>query len=300
MSEQAMKTVVCTECGKTLQIPQELTDYSCIYCGARLHEQPKQPAVDEADREQVGGRLVQCVANYPDYQRRITRDLFQPAFELYEEGCRPIIEALDAAYRFDGEQLLPKLVGQFLDDLEARWQSFKPRERKTKKMDDKLIVAIFMVPMIRRQQLSVSEPFCELLQKTWIARYPDNPFYLGNYEDISAGFRKKIFGLCFITTAVCQSRGLADDCAELTAFRAFRDGYLRACPDGEALIDEYYNIAPGIVRCIELGEDSGKKYDELRRVYLEPCYADLQNGRYESCKTRYVAMVRSLEKQYLS
>ena len=166
--------------------------------------------------------------------------------------------------------------------------------------DDKIILAIFFVPALRRQELSLSEAFSECLRQKWMARYPDSPFYLGDYESISGGFRKKLFGLCFITTAVCEAEGLPDDCAELTAFRAFRDGYLRACPDGEALIEEYYRIAPGIVSCIDVCSDRAAKYAAIRDKWLSPCYRDLLAGRLEPCKARYVDMVRSLEKEYLS
>ena len=120
------------------------------------------------------------------------------------------------------------------------------------------------------------------------------------YEELAGGFRKKFLGLCFITTAVCLREGKPDDCAELTAFRAFRDGYLRACPDGPALIDEYYDIAPGIVLRIDLSRDREARYDAIRENWLEPCYADLRAGNLHSCKERYVEMVRSLEKEYLS
>ena len=132
-----------------------------------------------------------------------------------------------------------------------------------------------------------------------MARYPKSPFYLGTYEELSGGFQKKFLGLCFITTAVCRHSGKPDDCQELTAFRGFRDGYLRACPDGPALIDEYYNIAPGIVLRIELSPDREARYANIRETYLEPCFADIQAGRLRQCKDRYVDMVRNLEQEYL-
>ena len=100
--------------------------------------------------------------------------------------------------------------------------------------------------------------------------------------------------------AVCEELGKPDDCEELTAFRAFRDGYLRACPDGEALIREYYDIAPGIVTCINLASDRHETYREIRDTWLAPCYDDLQNGRMADCKARYTQMVRTLESRFLS
>ena len=122
---------------------------------------------------------------------------------------------------------------------------------------------------------------------------------IGDYEDIAGGFRKKFLGLCFITTAVCRELGKPDDCPELTAFRAFRDGYLAAQPDGPALIREYYRIAPAIVTCIDLCTEHTVRYRQLREKYLSPCYDDLLHGRQAQCKRRDVRMVRALEREFL-
>ena len=301
MSEQNFKTVVCPECGAELQIPQQLTEYSCMYCGARLSDSVPQP-LDEVSAEELGAvyaALISCVKDYPDYNQKITRDLYAPSFDTYRAGCAPVFERLNAAARTDEQ--ITAAADRLLDDLAAAWDGEKSKTARQRRMtDDKIIVAIFLVPMVRAMELPVSEPFCKALQEKWCARYPKDPFYLGTYDTIASGFRKKVLGLCFITTAVCQSRGLPDDCAELTAFRAFRDGYLRACPDGAALIDEYYNIAPGIVACIDICGDRDARYDAIRADYLDPCYRDLQAGKLEDCKNRYVRMVRALEQEYLS
>ena len=301
MSEQNFKTVVCPECGAELQIPQQLTEYSCMYCGARLSDSVPQP-LDEVSAEEleaVYAALISCVTGYPDYNQKITRDLYAPSFDTYRAGCAPVFERLNAAACTDEQ--IAAAADRLLDDLAAAWDGEKSKTARQHRMtDDKIIVAIFLVPMVRTMELPVSEPFCKALQEKWCERYPKDPFYLGTYDAIAGGFRKKFLGLCFITTAVCQSRGLPDDCAELTAFRAFRDGYLRTCPDGAALIDEYYNIAPGIVACIDICGDRDARYDAIRANYLDPCYRDLQAGKLEDCKNRYVRMVRALEKEYLS
>lgn len=51
---------------------------------------------------------------------------------------------------------------------------------------------------------------------------------------------------CFITTAVCKTFDKPDNCPELTAFRTFRDTYMK---EDEALnneVNNYYEIAPKI------------------------------------------------------
>lgn len=302
--EETMIAGKCPQCGHALQIPAELESFSCMYCGARLTQQQLQTpqeatAVSEdAQAEYYAhavSRLAWCITNFRGYQKKILRDVFADAFDVYEAGCAPVIAELSRGVPEERQtELLERAAETFLQELAAGWKGKGDME------EEKIILAVFFVPMVRKQQLPVSEEFVSIVQKKWVERYPKSPFYLGDYESITGGFRKKFLGLCFITTAVCQELGKPDDCEELTVFRAFRDGYLMKQPDGRALIEEYYNIAPGIVTCINTCSDRHESYAKIRQTYLEPCYADLQAGRYESCKTRYVQMVRDLEKQYLS
>lgn len=299
-----MMTGTCPKCGHELQIPAELESFSCLYCGERLTRETFRapvPATEEADpaREEHYAhaltRLGWCITNFHGYQKKILRDAFFDAFNTYETACAPVVQELQRGIAPDEQPAqLAHAAEIMLDELAAGWKNKNDME------DEKVILAIFFVPMLRKLKLPISEEFAAALQKLWVARYPKSPFYLGDYESISGGFRKKFLGLCFITTAVCQELGKPDDCAELTAFRAFRDGYLAAQPDGPALIQEYYNIAPGIVTCINTCSDRHASYARLREEYLAPCYEDLLAGRNESCKARYVRMVRDLEREYLS
>lgn len=299
-----MITYRCPNCGHELQIPAELESFSCLYCGERLTREAlcsAAPAETEADGarsehyDHAVARLGWCITNFHGYQKKILRDTFFDAFSTYETACAPVVQELQRG--IDPAQQAAQLAQAaqvMLDELAAGWHNKNDME------DEKIILAIFFVPMLRKCKLPISEDFAAALQTLWVARYPKSPFYLGDYESISGGFRKKFLGLCFITTAVCHELGKPDDCAELTAFRAFRDGYLAAQPDGPALIAEYYNIAPGIVTCINTCSDRHASYARLREDYLAPCYEDLLAGRNESCKARYVQMVRDLEREYLS
>ena len=300
---EQMTTGRCPKCGHELKIPAELEDFSCMYCGARLTQEelcPPQAQELSADEQEAcfahaTARLGWCITNFHGYQKKIMRDTFFEAFETYETGCAPVIQELSRGVPAHRQtELLTQAAQTFLDELERGWKGKSDME------DEKIILAIFFVPMVRKQKLPVSEEFVTIVQKLWMERHPKSPFYLGDYDSISSGFRKKFLGLCFITTAVCQELGKPDDCEELTAFRAFRDGYLRRQPDGEALIREYYNIAPGIVTCINTCSDRHASYARIREQYLAPCYEDLLAGREEQCKTRYVQMVRELEREYLS
>ena len=311
MSEQEFLSGFCPKCGESLKVPAKLSQFSCMYCGARLtaDELLDKPAGSgsiapeeallrlDAAKKQLPG----CVRSFRGYQKKITKNEFEAAFSDVYAMTEPVFRSLDEAVCAMPDETDARLLesaNAFLDELELDWAA--NRNRNGARDDDKMVIAIFLVPAIRKLELPTSEAFCKTLQAEWVRRYPKTPFYLGDYEAISTGFRKKLFGLCFITTAVCEELGKPDDCEELTAFRAFRDGYLRACPDGEALIREYYDIAPGIVTCINLASDRHETYREIRDTWLAPCYDDLQNGRMADCKERYTQMVRTLESRFLS
>ena len=106
-------------------------------------------------------------------------------------------------------------------------------------------------------------------------------------------------GGCFVTTAVCDSFGKPDDCAELTAFRKFRDGWLSSQPDGKSLIAEYYSVAPLIVEKINRLADAAQIYENIWRKYLSPCLTFIERGENLACKNKYVEMVRELKSRYL-
>ncbi|MEA4965530.1 MAG: CFI-box-CTERM domain-containing protein [Oscillospiraceae bacterium] len=302
---EEMRTVLCPACGKELRIPVDLEEFSCVYCGNRMKKEcPRAPegAAGEALHE-VKEHIMECIVGQRELRKEITREQYDPAFRVYKVKCAPIFRRLDDAFLAAGDNggpLLDELVTDFLRQLEEYWaKEPSARKRKFAQEDDKLVIAIFLVPAIRLLKLPSGEAFCERLQAEWVRRYPRTPFLLGSYEDISDSFRKKWLGLCFITTAVCRQEGKSDDCSELTAFRSFRDGYLTACPDGPALIAEYYRVAPAIVTLIDICTDQDAVYGEIRSRWLAACYADLQAGRMQRCKDRYTDMVRTLEARYL-
>jgi len=103
-----------------------------------------------------------------------------------------------------------------------------------------------------------------------------------------------VTGGCYITTAVCEEDGKPDDCYELTMFRSFRDNWLRSQPDGEALIQRYYDTAPAIVEKINRQPNHSEIYRYLKDTYLSPCLAYIEAGENEKCKELYTAMMEYL------
>lgn len=103
---------------------------------------------------------------------------------------------------------------------------------------------------------------------------------------------------CFITTAVCENAHKPDDCYELTAFRSFRDNWLTMQPDGQALIQEYYQIAPAIVERINQSKDRQVIYQSIWDTYLASCLRCIETEQFIACKNIYMAMVNDLRQKF--
>lgn len=309
MAQHETKQGTCPKCRKALEIPADLHEFSCLYCGQRLTQAMLLPSLVSVDTTDIDGKaaadfyhnhILSAITEYQGIEKEMTKTKFVPAFARYQEGNEETFRQLELAVAAQTLTLEEAAV-DFLDQLAARWDRDAKRHNRTAMMDtDKFILAIYLIPMIQKLNLSISADYCTIVHAHWMERYPKSPFSIGTYEALADGFQKRFLGLCFITTAVCRYNNKPDDCEELTAFRAFRDGYLRACPDGPDLIDAYYDMAPGIVTHIDLCHNRDEIYTEIRDRYLLPCYADIRQGKLAQCKSRYISMVQDLRTRFLT
>ncbi len=101
-----------------------------------------------------------------------------------------------------------------------------------------------------------------------------------------SGKSKKSGGLCFLTTAACQFKGLPDNCHELEVLREFRDNYLLTTDDGRNMVEEYYSIAPDISRKLNSKSD-------LEEVWLvvRKCVRSIETQQYQQAICTYKSMV---------
>ena len=308
MNIPAMIAGVCPKCRKTIQIPQNLEQFSCVYCGARLEQgqllseiAPQPVQVDSgaalAAYERLSEGLLPCITDNLGVFKNLSKSGFPVYFDAFAERYHSLLELIPAASQA-GPDALSRIAERLAADIDC-WSQAKRKaltSRDAMRDDAKYTLCLLLIPAIRKLNLDKGEEFCVLLRKKWMERFPKSPFQLTTYEDIMSGFKRK---LCFITTAVCRQAGKPDDCPELTAFRSFRDGYLLAQPDGEALISRYYETAPAIVLAIDLMDDPDTVYPAIWDRYLAPCYDALNRGDYKACKTRYTDMVRELSEKYL-
>lgn len=144
---------------------------------------------------------------------------------------------------------------------------------------------------IKREQTNDSSIDYDTVKKyCWGYHYEDCPRYKN--KSGSSG--------CFLTSACTEARGLPDDCEELTTLRAFRDGYMKSLPQGQADICMYYHIAPAIVDKIHALPNAKEVFDRIYTELVIPCVELIRAGKNEDAYDKYRGYVQQLQAQYLN
>ena len=117
-------------------------------------------------------------------------------------------------------------------------------------------------------------------------------------DDNCSHFTKRDSDGCFLTSACCNYKGLPDDCKELTVLRHFRDNYLRKLDSGEAIINEYYRIAPTIVERIDASDDKENVYCGIYETIIK-CVELYEKEEYKIILELYMQMVNNLKEKYI-
>ncbi len=100
---------------------------------------------------------------------------------------------------------------------------------------------------------------------------------------------------CYLTTACIQTRGLPDDCFELTTLRRFRNEVMATRLEGRVDIEEYKRIAPEIVRRLNLKPDSREIYSEIYHQTIQPAVRLVQSGDFQKAYNTYKSGVLELK-----
>ncbi len=111
------------------------------------------------------------------------------------------------------------------------------------------------------------------------------------YENVSSG-------PCFISTACTTAANLPDDCQELQTLRRFRDSYVAQQPRGKELIEEYYRIAPKIVKAIQGRPDAHTCFSKIFEDDILRAVELIQHGNFERALQHYTEMTTRLKSEY--
>ena len=300
---------VCPKCHEKIQVPDDREKIICMYCGQEictdeaLNETLKEKK--EPDHAAYSENYSRAMADLADVIQKcykpmqsFKRDKYADVFDAFYTSHRSMFEAMEYVYRNDEhpESWLEKLSDHFVKAAKEDLKDYKLKSTQNQRLlDFNLLISVYLIPGVRKYPAAFSEPFADCLLKKWNQEFHTSVGKAG-FEDINNGFHRKI---CYVTTAVCESIGKEPDCYELQVLKSYRDGYLETLPDGHALVEEYYDIAPTIVKRIEKQKDRDEIYRGLYQNYIMPCIQDIENQEYEACRDRYREMVKGLKAKYI-
>ena len=245
------------------------------------------------------GELTALVSDYSSIIPQFTRERYQDSFLEYVKIGEAILLPMERYAALPGiepKDVIREGTMRLMEALEteiAQSKGVLQSGSRARMIDQyRFFLAIYLVPMIRYLNLSISESLSDSIQREWSLKYPKYEFQKAEFEELCRGFDRK--GFCFITSAVCETRNRPDDCAELMTLRAFRDGYMQEDPHRRALVEQYYAIAPIIVAYLNLCTDRRASYERIWKQYLCRCLEEIEARNYEGCEKRYTEMVRDL------
>lgn len=88
-------------------------------------------------------------------------------------------------------------------------------------------------------------------------------------------------GVCFITTAIVDALGEADDGPTLTKLRKFRDEHMHETEERQKALETYYMEAPSIVERLSKRPDAVDFYTNLYELFLAPAIEAIDMGDSE-------------------
>lgn len=251
----------------------------------------------------IANHVEKLTALYTSAEEKLPyfkRNYYEQAFKKYYDENLATFDELNS----DLEGKEPEFVDEYLDEFSDLFVAIFKEEydaisKKSKKStfvtNHNTPLVVFMFPAILNYSAKWCKPCVEKLVEKWNKAFTEVKLGYGTYEDIKGGFKTK---LCYITTAVCECLNKDDDCHELHLLRDYRDNILAKEEGGADLINEYYNIAPTIVKRINRLDDSNAVYTDLYDNFIFKCIENIENNEYEQCRETYTKMVNELKNKY--
>lgn len=253
--------------------------------------------------ERIAGLLEQAEARIAEFKK----ESYEESFRTYLEDNVSIWDMIDETGAGDmllqeQEEARGQAADAFVSGARRLVEAVKGRAKKeTLQYNLNLYMVSYVLPAIVEWQrrCGIQEEETRRLTNTicdrWEAAFGAR-IQASDHEAIKSGFRQK---LCFVTTAVCCGLQKPQDCREIMLMKQFRDGYFAGSEDGRSLTQEYYDIAPTIVKRIAKEADPEEKYRYLWNTYIKRCVDYLEKGQNEQCSRLYQSMMQELRAEYM-
>lgn len=103
---------------------------------------------------------------------------------------------------------------------------------------------------------------------------------------------------CFLTSACVRAKNLPDNCYELQMLRSFRDNYMKNSDKGNLLIEQYYEVAPNIVKKINTLHNQKEVYNYMYETLVIPSLNYIRAGEEIAAMEYYQEYTLALNKLF--
>ena len=304
----------CPKCHEHIQVAPDREKIRCMFCGEEISTEeavqelaretaPVQSAQGNAAayeelKKEAMADFILMLRNLEEPMKGFRKQTYESKFQEYYRNHYYIVEEIEKAFCVapDKEAFVRELSGKFIEDAAADLEKLPRKGQKgQRQVDNNLAMVAYLLPAIAEYKGTSAQMLLDILVDMWNSSFPYTNIKASTFELINSGFRRRF---CYITTAVCQARNRGDDCYELSLLRDYRDSYLMGTGEGEALVQEYYNVAPTIVKHIDKREDSRDIYEGIWERYLKECIRLIEEGKRDDCREVYARMVTDLKDSY--
>lgn len=230
-----------------------------------------------------------------NFSRKLYKDSFEEYYRQYKELLAVTNQLMEDS--LDKGSLIHEIACIIPDYANKTLACIKKKnKRESIVLDYNMALVTFVLPVINHERLDNYKVLSDAIVGEWNKQISKFAIKNTTYEEINGGFKNR---LCYITTAVCESLGKPDDCYELEVLRNYRDDFLIGENAGRDIVQEYYNVAPTIVKRINKRDDARDIYIGIWSEYLVPCIQLIEAKKLYDCKEVYSNMVYNLQKKYL-
>ncbi len=106
-------------------------------------------------------------------------------------------------------------------------------------------------------------------------------------------------GDCFLTCACVQHKKMEDNCEDLQLLRGLRDQFMATTIEGRALLTEYKNIGPAMVKKIHQYDNKEEILEYLYDQLVIPSVNMIKANQKEEAVRYYAHFVNEMKTQYL-
>lgn len=131
--------------------------------------------------------FAEWIAAAHPYLERFDYDRYPACFDAFEQELAACLAPFAGQ---DPAQSVPVILAQF----ESRWATLTRKAQREEQEKDKRVLALFFTPAAVRRG-GEAEALAEALCCGWIARYPRNPYTVGDFDTIMKGFDANLLGL---------------------------------------------------------------------------------------------------------